>query len=148
MRRNYRLLMVGVVVCVIFGLFLMFTTMTTSQAVRIPSEVVDAGSRNLGRLRVAGRVSSDSVEYQVNPEFKLEFFVEDRPPAGQGEGSLPGVNGQSTKKLKVIFEDIKPDMFTNGRDVLIDGQLENGTVIASSILTQCPSKYEPKDGIE
>ena len=140
--------MVGFVVCAIFALFLMFTTLTTSQAVRTPSEVVDAGSLNFGRLRVAGRVSSDPVVYQVNPEFRLEFFVEDRPPAGQVGGSLPDVVSLSTKKLRVVFEDIKPDMFTNGRDVLIDGQLEDGAVIASSILTQCPSKYEPKDGVE
>ncbi len=135
--------------CAAFALFLMFSTMTTSHAVLTPSEVVDGGNRNLGRLRVAGRVSSDSVSYQVNPEFRLEFFVEDRPLQGrQDAGSLSGGASQSTKKLKVIFEDIKPDMFTNGRDVLIDGQLENGAVMASSILTQCPSKYEPKDGVE
>jgi cytochrome c-type biogenesis protein CcmE len=140
--------MVGFVVCAVFALFLMFTTLTTSQAVRTPSEVVDAGSLNFGRLRVAGRVSSDPVVYQVNPEFRLEFFVEDRPPSGQVEGSLPDVVSLSTKKLRVVFEDIKPDMFTNGRDVLIDGQLEDGAMIASSILTQCPSKYEPKDGVE
>jgi len=140
--------MVGVVVCAAFALFLMFTTMTTSHSVLTPSEVVDAGTRNLGRLRIAGRVSSDSIRYQVNPEFRLEFFVEDRPAEGQVSGISSGVSDKSSRKLKVVFEDIKPDMFTNGRDVLIDGQLENGAVIASSILTQCPSKYEPKDRIE
>jgi cytochrome c-type biogenesis protein CcmE len=148
MKRNYRLLMVGVVVCAVFALFLMFTTMTTSHAVLTPSEVVAAGNRYLGRLRIAGRVSSDSIGYQVTPEFRLEFFVEDRPADGQENGGASAVTDQPGKKLKVVFEDIKPDMFTNGRDVLIDGQLEDGTVIASSILTQCPSKYEPKDGVE
>lgn len=140
--------MVGVVVCAVFALFLMFTTMTTSHAVLTPSEVLAAGSRNLGRLRIAGRVSSDSITYQVTPEFRLEFFVEDRPADGQKSGMPSGAAAQSPQKLKVVFEDIKPDMFTNGRDVLIDGQLENGAVMASSILTQCPSKYEPKDVIE
>jgi len=140
--------MVGVVVCAAFAVFLMFATMTTSHAVLTPSEVVDAGNRAMGRLRIAGRVSSDSISYQVNPEFRLEFYVEDRPAEGQEAGALSGVTDQSRKRLKVVFEDIKPDMFTNGRDVLIDGQLENGTIMASSILTQCPSKYEPKDGVE
>jgi len=132
----------------VFLVFLLFATLNTSQSVFTPSEVVDSGHRNLGRLRVAGRVSSDPVIYKVSPEFRLEFQVADRPTEGQEASTAAGAENQFTKKLKVVYEDIKPDMFTNGRDVLIDGQMENGVVIASSILTQCPSKYEPKDGVE
>jgi cytochrome c-type biogenesis protein CcmE len=34
-------------------------------------------------------------------------------------------------------------MFQAGRDVLIDGDFKNGTIVAAKLQTQCPSKYEP-----
>jgi cytochrome c-type biogenesis protein CcmE len=37
-------------------------------------------------------------------------------------------------------------MFAEGRDVIIEGRYENGTLHAQQIMTSCPSKYEPKPG--
>lgn len=50
--------------------------------------------------------------------------------------------------IHVIYNGLKPDMFEPSRDVLIDGVItlrEKGGFFleAHSILTQCPSKYEP-----
>lgn len=50
--------------------------------------------------------------------------------------------------INVTYNGLKPDMFEPARDVLIDGVLKstaNGGffIEAHSILTQCPSKYEP-----
>jgi cytochrome c-type biogenesis protein CcmE len=59
----------------------------------------------------------------------LSFRVNN--PAG-GEDTVP-----------VVYNGLKPDMFQAGRDVLIDGDLVNGTIEAAKLQTQCPSKYEP-----
>jgi cytochrome c-type biogenesis protein CcmE len=36
-------------------------------------------------------------------------------------------------------------MFAEGRDVIVEGKYENGQrLIAKTIMTRCPSKYEPE----
>ena len=110
--------------------FLMLQAMGTGTSqVLLPSEVL-ALERPLKRIRVAGRVSSKEVRYQVEPEFKLEFEIYD--PEGQEGTTLP-----------VTYAGIKPDMFASGRDVIIDGEISGNTLTANQLLTQCPSKYEP-----
>lgn len=102
---------------------------TGTSQVLLPSEAL-ALERPMKRIRVAGRVSGNEVRYQVEPEFKLEFEIYD--PEGQDSLTLP-----------VTYAGIKPDMFASGRDVIIDGEIENNQLIANQLLTQCPSKYEP-----
>ena len=102
--------------------------MGTSQ-VLLPSEAI-ALERPMKRIRVAGRVSTKEVRYQVEPEFKLEFEIYDP-------------EGQDSKTLPVTYAGIKPDMFASGRDVIIDGEINDNQLIANQLLTQCPSKYEP-----
>lgn len=83
------------------------------------------------RIRIGGRVSNNDITYNVEPEFLLKFYVEDKlAPA---------------KSVPVVYKGIKPDMFDIGRDVLIDGDFKDGTFFATQLLTQCPSKYEPPE---
>ena len=116
---------------------------TTSQASQIlsPAQILqeistqgaktrDMQQLNLQRIRIAGKVAEAEISYAVEPSFQLRFFVADRDDA--------------TKTLPVVYNGLKPDMFAAGRDVMIDGDVKNGEVVASSLLTQCPSKYEPK----
>jgi hypothetical protein len=51
------------------------------------------------------------------------------------EGSLP-----------VAYTGIVPDMFAEGRDVIIEGRYVDGVLQAHAVMTSCPSKYEPKPG--
>jgi len=44
--------------------------------------------------------------------------------------------------VAVVYRGLRPDMFSAGRDVIIDGSFEGGSVVANTLLTQCPSKYE------
>jgi cytochrome c-type biogenesis protein CcmE len=39
-----------------------------------------------------------------------------------------------------------PDLFRTGRDVVVDGRLRNGVFVAvpNTLVTKCPSKYQPK----
>lgn len=106
-----------------------WSTTGTSSLVLMPSELVArAEAKDLRRVRVGGRVT-DPIAYQTEPSMVLRFSVKD--PKGS-EQSVP-----------VVYEGLKPDMFAAGRDVLIDGDFIGGTVRASKLQTQCPSKYEP-----
>lgn len=83
------------------------------------------------RIRIGGKVSDKDIIYKVEPEFSLKFYVEDKLAP--------------TKSVPVVYKGIKPDMFDVGREVLIDGDFKEGTLLASQLLTQCPSKYEPPE---
>jgi len=97
-------------------------------------------SENMTRIRVGGRVSTLSLDYVTEPVMKLSFRIQD--PGKE----LPEVTESNT--VSVVYEGLRPDMFSAGRDVIIDGRYENGVLYASNLLTQCPSKYEPPDPLK
>ena len=114
---------------VIGGLLVYQATRGTSSLIFSPKELVEKGSHvSLHRIRVAGKVS-DPIDYKTEPNIELNFLVADPT--------------SSTSTLPVVYRNLKPDMFAAGRDVLIDGDFENGKIVAAKLLTQCPSKYEP-----
>ena len=94
---------------------------TVSELVRMESSII---SEN---CRVSGSVLPDSVQEEMTAR-TLEFIITD------GEESLP-----------VAYQGIVPDTFTSDGEVVVEGHLNSvGIFQASSILTKCPSKYEPK----
>ncbi len=117
---------------------MVFQATTESRAtVLIPSQIVSGDIRgaDLSRIRVGGKVSADPIQYEVSPSFVLKFSIHN-----------PGkdVSEQShAQTIPVVYQGIKPDMFTAGRDVIIDGEYKDGVLQAQKLLTQCPSKYEP-----
>ena len=138
MNRVFISLVIGF--AVVGALLIFQTTRATSSTVLKPSELAkSAPGTTLTRIRVAGRVAADQpVDYQVQPKLRLAFSIHD-----------PGVgpNSESTKvdpiaTIPVVYQGVKPDMFTAGRDVIIDGEFIDGTLQAAQLLTQCPSKYE------
>jgi cytochrome c-type biogenesis protein CcmE len=110
-------------------LLLLYATTTTKAEIILPSELARTSSQDRKRLRVGGQVAESKINYTLEPEIKLEFELHDH---NKKELSIP-----------VIYQDLKPDMFAAGRDVLIDGDFVNGKLYAHTLLTQCPSKYEP-----
>ena len=44
--------------------------------------------------------------------------------------------------LPVRYNGVLPDMFADGRDVIVEGRVEQGVFQADTLLTTCPSKYE------
>jgi cytochrome c-type biogenesis protein CcmE len=130
----------------LFGIVL--STTSTTANVLTPMEIVESDLRNAARIRVVGRVAEGQFNYSVKP-FKLVFFVTDRldkskeKKGDQSDENTAKINDKA--KIKVIYENIKPDMFGPNRDVLIDGELIDKQLFATSVLTQCPSKYEPED---
>ncbi len=122
-----------VVVFVVVAAALVFqATRTGTSHVLLPSEVaaIASSGADRSRIRVGGRVAASEVEYTVEPRIELKFRVEN-----------PGTG--SPESIAVFYPGIKPDMFAAGRDVIIDGDLKGGVLVASKLQTQCPSKYEP-----
>jgi cytochrome c-type biogenesis protein CcmE len=78
-------------------------------------------------VRVAGRVGADSMQWNpstLDLRFRLANF------AGNG-----GVD--------VTYNGVLPDMFAEGRDVIVEGiYARDGIFRAHTLLTSCPSKYE------
>lgn len=128
-RKFYILIGVALVVAI---LLIVNGVKSTASLVFVPSEMISQSSKsgNLSRIRLAGRVSDKPIDYKTEPNIELRFTVED--PPGYASGALP-----------VVYRGLKPDMFQSGRDVIIDGAFTDGVLVASSLLTQCPSKYEP-----
>jgi cytochrome c-type biogenesis protein CcmE len=82
-------------------------------------------------LRIAGKVREDSMQWNA-AALDLTFTLDDIE--GKGE-------------LSVHYSGILPDMFAEGRDVVVEGPHTDDPVFqASTVLTSCPSKYEPEAG--
>jgi len=58
---------------------------------------------------------------------------------------LRDVQGTSAARARVVYHGSVPDLFRNGREVVVTGKLRDGTFAAQddSLSTKCPSKYAP-----
>jgi cytochrome c-type biogenesis protein CcmE len=130
---NLKFVSLVVAFILISGLMIFQATKSGAALMLQPSELVAKGpDASVPRLRVAGRVAQKDIQYVTDPEIRLSFEVED--PKHPERGSVP-----------VVYLGVRPDLFTHGRDVLIDGEYKGGVIRASSLQTQCPSKYEAPD---
>ncbi len=92
-------------------------------------ELIDQGISIDGKtIRVGGEVAPD-IEREVG---KLSFRIID-------------VTDQNTT-LPVVYNGSIPDTFKVGRHVIVEGTYTSeGIFKAASIITKCPSKYEPEE---
>jgi cytochrome c-type biogenesis protein CcmE len=93
-------------------------------------------------LRLAGRVADGSVEW--NPRtLDLAFEIEPIPPKDEaGAENVAMTAPAAGPKLDVAYNGILPDMFAEGRDVIVEGRVTGQVFVADTLLTTCPSKYE------
>lgn len=56
---------------------------------------------------------------------------------------LRDVKDPSSPTVLVIYKGSVPDLFAPGRDLVVEGELRNGTFVAApgTMVTKCPSKY-------
>ena len=104
----------------------------SSRKVVTVRELVD-GKKDRPRIRLGARVHGNSIDYKTDPKFLLEFLVRD----------IESPEIETAKTIEVTYNGIKPDTLQPGRDVILEGNYKKGVFYASSLLTQCPSKYEP-----
>lgn len=133
---NSKIFISLVVIFILGGIIsVIYATNSSASKVMTPTELSKL-SEDIYRVRVAGRVVDNSISYSAEQaSFLLKFQLGERKDK---DGTLSG-----EAAIPVTYENIKPDMFKDGRDVLVDGDFVDGEFLASSLLTQCPSKYEP-----
>jgi len=84
-------------------------------------------------LRVAGRVGSNSVDWNA-ATLDLKFRL---------------ANFEDKDGVPVAYNGVLPDMFAEGRDVIVEGTFaRDGSFHARTLLTACPSKYEAEAAAE
>ena len=131
--------MKGKTIGVIVGIAVMVTVMViliitvgikTSMPHLTPEELVNHENKLDGGVRIDGFVVENSIKYDIN-EVKLAFAV---------RGLDPKVT------VNVVANTLKPDAFEDGKGVIIEGIYDKAKnlIIASKLMTKCPSKYEAK----
>lgn len=77
-------------------------------------------------LKVKGNVVNGSIQRDPNDYLNVKFFIEEKDSS-----------------LKVTYQGVTPDMFADGREVVVEGTMgKDGVFHANTLLTSCPSKYE------
>jgi cytochrome c-type biogenesis protein CcmE len=107
---------------------LMLTSFTADTPATTPSQLL-ASSGGGGDYKLTGKVVEGSIKREGD---ELSFKIRDR----DGSESVP-----------VTYAGVVPDPFRDGREVIVDGRMENGTFVAErdSLVTKCPSKFENAD---
>jgi len=72
----------------------------------------------------------------------VDGSIQQKPGTDQFKFTL----SKNGKELLITYSGILPDTMKPGRELVVQGILQSGTdrLIASEILTKCPSKYENK----
>jgi|SRR5271157_3750572 len=107
-------------------------------------EVATRGADLQGQaLRVAGRVKPGGISWDPRT-LTLAFTIMAIPNPDGGAVTPAAAVAPATFHVVCVGQP-KPDMFAEGRDVIVEGRLGAGNEIAATqVLTSCPSKYVPK----
>ena len=99
---------------------LVYTSFSASTEASKPSQIEEGRSYQL-----TGKVVKGSVDRSGD---ELRFRIRDR----DGRESVP-----------VRYAGVVPDPFREGREVIVSGELKEGTFVAErdSLVTKCPSKF-------
>jgi len=122
-KRKIRLV-IALGLAVVLAAALVYTSFSASTEAKAPSELLAAGPGQSYDL--TGRVADGTVERDGS---RLDFEVADRDDPGE---SVP-----------VTYAGTVPDPFREGREVIVTGELRDGTFVAEkdSLVTKCPSKF-------
>jgi cytochrome c-type biogenesis protein CcmE len=119
-RKRKLRLVVALSAALLLATALIYTSFSASTEASKPSEIQPGKSYDL-----TGKVVKGSIEHQGDD---LRFRIRDR----DGSESVP-----------VTYSGVVPDPFRDGREVIVSGELKNGTFVAErdSLITKCPSKF-------
>ena len=116
--------MVALAVASLLGTFAVYTAFADSS---IPVLMVSQASAYDGqKIRLEGKVTQSAGD-AADPS-GLRFTVKDY---------------KGTQTVPVVYTGAVPDAYKVGRDIVIDGTLENGVLkaVPDTLVTKCPSKY-------
>jgi cytochrome c-type biogenesis protein CcmE len=124
-KRSPARLVIALSIAAVLAVFLLYTSIAGGGTPSLkPSEL----AAQTGNVSVAGLV--------VGP-------VTGDSHAGGLHFKLRDIEGDSKQTVAVLYTGSVPDLFKVGRHIVVDGELRNGTFVASpgSMVTKCPSKY-------
>jgi cytochrome c-type biogenesis protein CcmE len=49
------------------------------------------------------------------------------------------------RQIPVFYHGVMPDLFAEGREIIVEGRPSPKGLVAESLLASCPSKYEPEE---
>ena len=124
-RRKRKLrLVVALGIAVVLAGALVYTSFSASTEASKPSQVLRSAKEGRS-YQLTGKVVTGSVAHHGD---ELSFRVRDR----NGSASVP-----------VRYAGVVPDPFRDGREVIVSGQMKDGTFVGErdSLVTKCPSKF-------
>ena len=109
---------------VVLAASLVYVSFSASSEAKSPSAVLAAGPGST--YEVYGVVADGSVS-RAGTELRFDIADRDDPAS----------------KVPVSYEGTVPDPFREGREVIITGELRQGTLVGErdSLITKCPSKF-------
>jgi cytochrome c-type biogenesis protein CcmE len=119
-RKRKLRLVIALTVAVCLASALLYTSFSASTEASKPSELKPGRS-----YEVTGKVVASSVRHDGD---QLRFRIRDR---------------DGTESVPVVYTGVVPDPFREGREVIVSGELRQGTFVAErdSLVTKCPSKF-------
>jgi cytochrome c-type biogenesis protein CcmE len=122
-RKRQIRLVVALSAAVLLAAGLVYTSFSASTEAKQPSQLLSADPDETYDL--TGKVVPGSIERGRD---ELRFRISDR------DGSDP---------IPVSYTGTVPDPFRDGREVIVTGELEQGTFVAEhdTLITKCPSKF-------
>ena len=124
-KRSPARLVIALSIAAVLAVFLLYTSIAGGGTPSLkPSQLTSQTGKVSLVGRVVGKPTGDSRAGGLR--FKLRDV---KDPAG--------------KTVLVVYTGSVPDLFQTDRDIVVDGQLRNGTFVATpgSMVTKCPSKY-------
>ncbi len=116
--------MVALSVAVFLAAALVYTSFSAASEAKEPSQLLSAAPGT--SYDMTGKVVPGSIRHNGQ---ELRFRVVDREGGGE---SMP-----------VTYSGTVPDPFRGGREIVLTGEVENGTFVGErdTLVTKCPSKF-------
>ncbi len=125
--KTRRKLLIGVIIIVIAIGFLAYRGLASSMSYYYKVDELLSQKTTLvdENVRLFGTIAPGTIEQNG---LKLAFAVTD------GQQNVP-----------VVYEGAVPDTFKSGREITIEGRLnQDGVFVATVLMPKCPSKYIPE----
>ena len=135
----------GLIAAAVTFLIYTATRNTAEYYLTVPEVGARAAELQGQPLRVAGRVKTGNIDWDPST-LTLKFEIGEIPDTPESSTAVKPVEATDATGFKVTcIGQPKPDMFAPGRDVIVEGRLQpNGQILATQVLTSCPSKYKAK----
>ena len=117
----------SILIVLAVGYLISTSISTTSKFFLTVDELEAAGAQYHGAgIKVKGKVVNGSINRNPDNHLDVSFRIE------ENKSTLP-----------VTYKGVTPDMFEDGREVVVEGTLgRDGVFHANTLMTSCPSKYE------